>query len=172
MLHDDLAELQRLVRVLERHAPVPDVVNHRELMLIGEDLAPSRAEQHLRAVAALLLTLSTYLRGRARRERRLPRRPTGAPVPDSAAPPAANGARAGVAAAMDAELAAAAASYIARDLAARQLSEFTSAEGYRLARALAQIGRVGEAVEQLLAEANQIRLHPMSLPETLSRSAR
>ena len=173
MIHRDLAELQRLVRVLERHVPVIETADHRELMLIGEDLAPYRAEQHLRAVATLLMTLSAYLRGIAPRRSRAPRRHiVPRPAPESDDGPSPNGHAVAEGAAKEMELAAAAARYIARDLAARQLSEFTSAEGYRLARELAKIGRVGEPVEQLLAEANQIRLHPMALPEALSHSPR
>lgn len=72
----------------------------------------------------------------------------------------------------DRELAAAAAGYIARDLAARQLSEFTSAEGYRLARALARLGDVEVPVERLLTEANQARLHPVPLADAMSHSPR
>ena len=69
------------------------------------------------------------------------------------------------------ELAAGAARYIARDLAARQLSEFTSAEGYRLARSLARIGQVQAQVEHLLSEANKVRLHPMPLADAVSHSS-
>jgi hypothetical protein len=70
----------------------------------------------------------------------------------------------------DQQLAAAAARYIARDLAARQLTEFTSAEGYRLARALAKLGDVEAPVEQLLSEASKVRLHPMPLADAVSHS--
>jgi hypothetical protein len=183
----DLAELQRLVRMLQRHAAVGVEDGHRDLEILDEQCRIGRAEPHLRAVAALLVTLDTYQNlgsGRAKASRqagnstaikRGPARaaPTEAqpsgptlvrPVnghPINQAPPSAL---------LDTDLAAAAARYIARDLAARQLSEFTSAEGYRLARALARFGEAEAPVERLLAEANQVRLHPMPLADALSHS--
>jgi hypothetical protein len=114
-------------------------------------------ELHLRAVGALLVSLDAWLRGQHRTTD--PTRP--APVPD-----------AGGAGPVDADVAAAAARYIARDLAARRLSEFTSAEGYRLARTLATIGGARDDVERLLADANTVRLHPMPLTGAVSHSAR
>ena len=195
-----LVELQRLVRVLERHAPLGDAVVRRDLALLGDDCWIGRAEPHLRAVSALLVTIASYqqLRGAWFRETRggpaspdkkLRGAPATVPSPQevangvqrdaattkaSRAAPAMNGTPATASstpAAGDRELAAAAARYIARDLAARQLSEFTSAEGYRLARALARLGRVETPVEQLLKEANQVRLHPMPLVDAFSHSA-
>jgi len=180
-VQDDLAELQRLLRVLERHAPVDLTGCERELELLADHRSAGRAELHLRAVATLLVTLDTYQHAAARR--RTHRRPPA--VAAVAAPPApangrplnghpVNGRRGGHLPAAsepaDTELAAATARYIARDLAARQLSEFTSAEGYRLARALARIGGVEAQIERLLAEANQVRLHPMPLADALSHS--
>lgn len=164
----DVAELERLVRVLGRHAPPDPATGRRELQLIAADLSAGAAEQRLRAITALLLTMETYLR--------VTRRVDGSPAASRASshadagPPSADGVGP-----VDDELArvaAAGARYIARDLAARRLSEFTSAEGYRLARELARIGGTEEAVEHLLAEANQVRLHPMPLAEALSHSAR
>jgi hypothetical protein len=184
-LQRDLAELQRLMRVLERHAPVDATDCRRDIELLDGDRPAGRAELHLRAVAALLVTLETYQhvtatrRGGRRRDavtvarhRAMPPVPAANGRPLNGRPvngrpgehtPAASGPD-------DTELAAAAARYIARDLAARQLSEFTSAEGYRLARALAKLGRVEAQVERLLAEANQVRLHPMPLADALSHS--
>lgn len=69
-------------------------------------------------------------------------------------------------------LTAAAARYIARDLAARRLPEFTSAEGYRLARSLAAFGAVDSEVRDLLAEANRARLFPPSYGQPASFSER
>jgi hypothetical protein len=202
----DLAELQRLVRILHRHAAVGVEDGHRDLEILDEQCRIGRAEPHLRAVAALLVTLDTYqnLRGSWFRETRDgPAPPTkklgsgrakasrqaGNPTaikrgPVHAAPTEAqpsgttlvrpvNGHpinQAPPSALLDTDLAAAAARYIARDLAARQLSEFTSAEGYRLARALARFGEAEAPVERLLAEANQVRLHPMPLADALSHS--
>jgi hypothetical protein len=221
----DVAELQRLVRTLHRHVAVGVEDRRRDLEILDEQCRIGRAEPHLRAVAALLVTLDTYqnLRGSWFRETR------GGPAPparnlrgswfretrDGPAPPAkkpesgrANASRqerdptaitrgavgaapteaqpagptlvqpvnghpingAPPSALLDTDLAAAAARYIARDLAARQLSEFTSAEGYRLARALARFGDAEAPVERLLTEANQVRLHPMPLADALSHS--
>ena len=182
-VQDDLAELQRLLRVLERHAPVDLTGCERELELLADHRSAGRAELHLRAVATLLVTLDTYQHTAASRRRTQRRPPAVAAV--AATPPAhangrplnghqVNGRRGGHLPAAsepaDTELAAATARYIARDLAARQLSEFTSAEGYRLARALARIGGVEAQIERLLAEANQVRLHPMPLADALSHS--
>lgn len=157
----DLGHLQHLVSVMHHHAP-PAAAEERELARMADAVWTSAAEQHLRAVSALLATLDTYLR--SRRRRRIPMPPqhgaAGGPAPVPAA-----------ASAPDAALAAATARYIARDLAARRLSEFTSAEGYRLARALARIGDVEAPVERLLAEANAIRLHPPPLTDAVSHSA-
>jgi hypothetical protein len=202
----DVAELQRLVRTLHRHVAVGVEDRRRDLEILDEQCGIGRAEPHLRAVAALLVTLDTYqnLRGSWFRETRdgpappakkpesgranasrqerdptaITRGAVGAapteaqpagptlvqPVnghPINGAPPSAL---------LDTDLAAAAARYIARDLAARQLSEFTSAEGYRLARALARFGDAEAPVERLLTEANQVRLHPMPLADALSHS--
>jgi hypothetical protein len=185
----DLQELQRLIRVLERHAPVGRADARRDLEVVGQPHLMGNAEPHLRAVNALLVTLATYQRqGRRRRSGREPG-PTPATVTlvpsrngrsgDNGAPVDHNdqhlrGARShdtrGGPASPDANLAAAAARYIARDLAARQLTEFTSAEGYRLARALAKLGDVEAPVEQLLREASKVRLHPMPLADAVSHS--
>lgn len=196
----DLRELQRLVRILEQHVPVDDTDMQRDLELLADPDAVVRAEPRLRALTALLVSLSSYRQATAAaRARPHPPAPEARPSPNAPAPPA-NGSRSigggtqvngtvavngvhvnghhmnGVHAdvdreqASDEELAAATARYIARDLAARQLSEFTSAEGYRLARALARLGRVEEPVERLLAEANQVRLHPMPLADAVSHS--
>lgn len=136
----------------------------------------------LRVTSALLLTLESYQRC-SRRTRtpvvtpRVPTmvtvtRPTTAmAVPAITRPTTAAAVPAATTPAIDAELAASTASYIARDLVARQLTEFTSAEGYRLARALAAVGDVSETVEQLLARANTVRLHPVPLTEALSHRA-
>ena len=202
----DVAELQRLVRILHRHVAVGVEDRRRDLEILDEQCRIGRAEPHLRAVAALLVTLDTYqnLRGSWFRETR------GGPAPPAKKPESerANASRqerdptaitrgavdaapteaqpsgptlvqpvnghpingALPSALLDADLAAAAARYIARDLAARQLSEFTSAEGYRLARALARFGDAEAPVERLLTEANQVRLHPMPLADALSHS--
>lgn len=114
------------------------------------------AEQHLCAVSALLIVLDTSLRAHR----------------TSAVGPAAPAVTVSPARGVDVDLAAAAATYIARDLAARRLSEFTSAEGYRLARRLADIGRVRADVERLLADADTVHLHPMPLTGAVSHSAR
>lgn len=159
-LSGDLAHLQRLIAVMHHHAP-PAATDDRELALLAGAVGTSVAEQHLRAISALLATLDTYLRGR---------RPRAAmPAPQGADGDASPG-RAPTSA-PDTALAAAAAQYIARDLAARRLSEFTSAEGYRLARTLARIGDVEAPVERLLGEANTIRLHPPPLTDAVSHSA-
>jgi hypothetical protein len=162
----DLAELGRLVRVLEHHVPGNGGDVRRELLLIGEEVPVGSAEQHLRAVKALLVSLAAYQRRPARRplsDRRFGRL-------TRHARPARNGSTPEPSSTSLSDLAAAAARYLARDLAARQLTEFTSAEGYRLARGLARIGAVEEPVERLLTEANRVRLHPMPLAETLSHS--
>lgn len=182
-LRRDFDQLQRLMRVLQRHAPVNVADCRRELQLLDGHSTTGRLELHLRAVTALLVTLDTYQQVRAaqrdgqrrttttRAEHAPPStaalnggavngRPMNGRAPDPAQPSVPE----------ETELAAAAARYIARDLAARQLSEFTSAEGYRLARALAEIGKVQAQVEQLLTEANQVRLHPMPLVDALSHS--
>lgn len=159
----DVAHLQRLIGVLHRHArPEPD--DERELALLAGPVSASTAEQHLRAIGALLATLDTYVRGRRAHDRR-ERTPAPAHANDDVAPAPAT------VTAPDPALAAAAARYIARDLAARRLSEFTSAEGYRLARTLARIGEVEAPIERLLAEANTIRLHPPPLTDAVSHSA-
>jgi hypothetical protein len=188
----DLQELQRLIRVLERHAPVGRADARRDLEVVGQPHLMGNAEPHLRAVNALLVTLATYQKnvGRRRTTSRGPR-PTlgpatvtlvpsrngrsvdnGAPVDHNDQQP--RGARSrgtrGGPASPDENLAAAAARYIARDLAARQLTEFTSAEGYRLARALAKLGDVEAPVEQLLREASKVRLHPLPLADAVSHS--
>ena len=172
-IRQDLAELQRLVRILHRHAAV-GVRNHtRDLDVLDENPRIGRAEPHLRAVAALLVTLDAYQHLTVTRRRpardaatqEQPRVPTLVPVNGQAADQASQ-----TSTALDTDLAAAAARYIARDLAARQLSEFTSAEGYRLARALARLGQAEAPVEQLLSDANQVRLHPMPLTDALSHS--
>ena len=172
-IRQDLAELQRLVRILHRHAAV-GVRNHtRDLDVLDENPRIGRAEPHLRAVAALLVTLDAYQHLTVTRRRpardaatqEQPRVPTLVPVNGQAADQASQ-----TSTALDTDLAAAAARYIARDLAARQLSEFTSAEGYRLARALARLGHAEAPVEQLLSDANQVRLHPMPLTDALSHS--
>lgn len=196
----DLRELQRLVRILELHVPVDDTDMQRDLDLLTDPDAVVRAEPRLRALTALLVSLSSYRHATAAARAR-PHAPAPEARPSPNAPaPRANGSRSigggtqvngtvavngvhvnghhtnGVHAdvdreqASDEELAAATARYIARDLAARQLSAFTSAEGYRLARALARLGRVEEPVERLLAEANQVRLHPMPLADAVSHS--
>lgn len=180
-LRRDLAELQRLVRVLERHAGGgAERDTARALLLLPDEVPVTHAEQHLRAISTLLVTLATYRtsigRGAARAARHGPTHvrardgvngsgPAPAVGPNGRAP-AGDGPDVVVAA--DRQLAAAAATYIARDLAARRLTEFTSAEGYRLARRLAALGDVQAAVERLLAEANEVRLHPMPLADPVS----
>jgi len=203
---DDLRELQRLVRILEHHVAVDDIDVQRDLELLADPDAVVHAEPRLRAVTALLVSLSTYRRVTAA-ARAKPRRAVavaGGPVRAGAVQ--INGTRGGgasdtavthangtaringgqvngryvngtrgedvpaAAGASDRELAAATARYIARDLAARQLSEFTSAEGYRLARSLAKLGGVEAPVERLLADANKVRLHPMPLADAVSHS--
>jgi hypothetical protein len=200
----DLRELQRLVRVLEHHVAVNEVDVQRDLELLADPDAVVHAEPRLRAVTALLVSLSTYRQvtaaARARPRRAVARGSVRAGagqingtraggVSDTAVTHPngtaginggqvngryVNGTRGGDgpagAGASDRELAAATARYIARDLAARQLSEFTSAEGYRLARSLARLGGVEEPVERLLAEANKVRLHPMPLADAVSHS--
>lgn len=158
-LRRDLAHLQHLIDVMHHHAPMapPD---DRDLGLLAGDVSASTAEQHLRAVGVMLTTLHTYLRGQ---------RPAGPAAPVRA--PDRDATARGGGSATDPALAAAAARYIARDLAARRLSEFTSAEGYRLARTLARIGGVEAPVERLLSEANTIRLHPPPLTDAVSLSA-
>ncbi|HEX6254563.1 MAG TPA: hypothetical protein VFZ70_02015 [Euzebyales bacterium] len=160
----DVAHLNHLIDVLHDRG-APDGVDDRDPELLTGTRSPTVAEQRLRAASTLLSTLDTYLRGRQRaqvsdgRDRR----------DDGAAmrPPRVVATRSEP----GSELAAAAATYIARDLAARQLTEFTSAEAYRLARALARIGGVSDAVERWLAEANTIRLHPAPLRDAVSHSA-
>lgn len=191
---NDLRELQRLVRILEQHVAVNETDVQRDLELLADPDAVVRAEPRLRGLTVLLVSLSTYRKAtaapRVRRRppravadgARLPARSAGASG-DGTNGVAVNGVHANgqcangvhgdverIKAAADQQLAAATARYIARDLAARQLSEFTSAEGYRLARALAKLGRVEEPVERLLAEANQVRLHPMPLADAVSHS--
>lgn len=163
-VHEDMAHLTDLVDRLRHRLPTR-ALGDRELELTGGAVAPVVAEQQLRGIATLLLTLDTYLRGR--RNGSSGSAPRGSADPEPSPVPAQ---RNGAPTPPTAGLAAAAARYIARDLAARQLSEFTSAEGYRLARELARIGRDEEAVEELLGQANQIRLHPVSLTEALSHS--
>lgn len=123
------------------------------------------AEQRLRAVGELLAALHTTLEGRSGA------RPAGARAQPGTAREAQPHAAVNGAGGPGTDLAGAAARYIARDLAARRLSAFTSAEGYRLARALAAVGRVEAEVEQLLAEANTVTLHPGPLGDTVSHSA-
>ncbi|MBW3605268.1 MAG: hypothetical protein KY460_10225 [Actinobacteria bacterium] len=166
-LHDDMAQLMRLVERLHDAAPTRPL-DDRELELVGGAVTPTTAEQQLRALGVLLLTLQTYLRGRhaASQHADEPPRPR-APAPTPSSDQARRNGVAGLGPST-AGVAAAAARYIARDLAARRLSEFTSAEGYRLARELARIGGAEHAVEQLLGEANEIRLHPVPLTEALS----
>lgn len=159
----------------------------------GDEARVGYAETHLRAVTALLVSLSTYqdvVRARqpssGRCDARTPRSPTinghasgahtnGVDADNTAHVPA-DRPEHSTSAAREPErvpprdLAATAARYIARDLAARQLTEFTSAEGYRLARALARIGGVDEAVETVLRQANTIRLHPAPLADAVSHS--
>ena len=198
------------MRILEQHVAVNETDVQRDLELLADPDAVVRAEPRLRALTAVLVSLSTYRKATAapRVRRRPPRavadgarlpaqsagasgdgtnRTDGDDAPDGAATRSngvavnsvyangqyTNGAHGDVERikpAADQQLAAATARYIARDLAARQLSEFTSAEGYRLARALAKLGRVEEPVERLLAEANQVRLHPMPLADAVSHS--
>lgn len=162
-LAHDLAHLQRLVGVMHNDAS-SEPVAERERSLLAGAMSASASEQQLRAIAALLATLETYLRGRRLHDGHT-RTPAPTATGDDPAP-----LHVGVAA-PDPVLAAAAARYIARDLAARRLSEFTSAEGYRLARTLARIGDVEEPIERLLAEANTIRLHPPPLADAVSHSA-
>lgn len=210
-----LSELQRLLRTLEAHVAVTDVDTDRDLELLGHTVAITGAEDRLRAVTALLVSLSTYQRLRVCGD------PAAAMVADCESADhdirsrhcvTGEGARApvshdhgmaspvsvsvngvtvhdrplgnagatssgtarvnGASVSAERELAAATARYIARDLAARQLSEFTSAEGYRLARTLARLGGVEQAVEQLLAQANDVRLHPAPLANAVSHSPR
>lgn len=190
-----LGELQRLVRILDRHRAVAADTD-RDLDLLGDCEAITHAEDRLRAVTALLVSLSTVQRLRSRDA------PTAATTADcesaehgirAALPVSVNvngvtvrdrplrdteGTSGGAAhvngrsVGAERELAAATARYIARDLAARQLSEFTSAEGYRLARTLARLGGVEQSVEQLLAQANDMRLHPAPLANAMSHSPR
>jgi hypothetical protein len=169
-----LVELQRLVRVLVRHAPVGSADPRRDLAVFGQDASIGQAELRLRAVSALLVTLGSFQQLRSGTLHAAGRDAVTANTSEDATgrtTPATNGTpvNASTAPAEDhTKVAAAAARYIARDLAARQLSEFTSAEGYRLARELARLGRVEEPVERLLAEANKVRLHPMPLVDALS----
>lgn len=173
-----LQELQRLIRILERHAPVGQADARRDLEVVEEPRRMGNAEPHLRAVNALLVTLATYQK--AQKATRLRRRTTRQEPRPMLGPatvtlvPSGNGRSGDNGATVDhddAQLAAAAARYIARDLAARQLTEFTSAEGYRLARALAKLGNVEAPIEQLLREASKVRLHPMPLADALSHSS-
>lgn len=169
----DLQELQRLIRVLERHAPVGESDARRDLEVVDEPRRMGNAEPHLRAVNALLVTLATYQKTTSR-PRRAGRQPRPMIPPTVTLVPAVNGRSVdnGVPVEHDnQQLAAAAAQYIARDLVARQLTEFTSAEGYRLARDLAKLGDVEAPVEQLLSEASKVRLHPMPLADALSHSS-
>lgn len=166
---DDLRRLVDLVDCLQDRLPTRSV-DDRELELVGGAVTPAIAAQQLRAITALLVTLDSY-----QRQARRPAVGGASPRPVTAlapqvVPPHRNGSQPADTA--DPGLAAATARYIARDLAARRLSEFTSAEGYRLARALARIGGVEQAVEELLGEANDIRLHPVSLTDALSHSSR
>jgi hypothetical protein len=159
----DLAHLQGLIGVLHRHFPWEPIDERERSLLVGATSA-STAEQHLRAIGALLATLDSYLRGRRPHGERT-HDPAPTPARDDVAPAPATSTGPGPA------LAAAVARYIARDLAARRLSEFTSAEGYRLARTLAGIGGVEAPIERLLAEASAIRLHPPPLTDAVSHSA-
>lgn len=166
-LHQDMTELIRLVDRLQDAAPSRPL-DERELELVGGAVTPTTAEQQLRGIGALLLTLQTYLRGRNATPQHADE-----PLRSVARDPATGSDRARRNGAHGREsstagVAAAAARYIARDLAARRLSEFTSAEGYRLARELARMGGAEHAVELLLGEANEIRLHPVPLTEALS----
>jgi hypothetical protein len=166
----DVAHLTHLIDVM-RDRGAQDGVGGREPELITATRSRSVAEQQLRAVSALLSTLDTYLR--TRRRCAVGDDPTAAGGAASlASQEEVTGARQeATGLGPRSELAAAAASYIARDLAARQLTEFTSAEAYRLARALARIGGVSTSVERWLAEANTIRLHPAPLRDAVSHSA-
>ena len=155
----DLAHLQRLIDVMHRHAPAA-AADGRELGLLVGDVSASMAEQHLRAIGALLATLDSYLCGSRQGAGRRTPGPAAHDLDDERRDDR-----------PDPELAATVAHYIARDLAARRLSEFTSAEGYRLARTFARIGGVEAQVEQLLVEANTIRLHPPPLTNAVSHSA-
>lgn len=170
-LRRDAAQLQHLIDILQRHMP-QEPIDDRDLRLLAGTVTAGTAEQHLRAVSALLLTLQTYLRGRRQPRTAGTRRRVAAPAPSPRPAPPSTAAGNGGGAAPAPALAAAAARYIARDLAARQLSEFTSAEGYRLARALARLGGAEDAVEDLLTEANRITLHPMPLSDAVSHSPR
>ena len=169
-----LEELQRLIRVLERHAPVGQADGRRDLEVVEEPRRMGSAEPHLRAVNALLVTLATYQKTVRRQPRTTGRQPRPMLGPTTVTlVPSVNGRSGDNGAPVehdDQQLAAAAARYIARDLAARQLTEFTSAEGYRLARALAKLGDVEAPVEQLLREASKVRLHPMPLADAVSHS--
>jgi hypothetical protein len=159
----DVAHLTHLIDVLHDRVAA-DGVGERAPELLAGTRSLSVAEQQLRAVSTLLSTLDTYLKGRRRDTPGDDR----APADRKVRPPAQDEVtRSGP----GTELAAAAATYIARDLAARQLTEFTSAEAYRLARALARIGGVSTSVERWLAEANTIRLHPAPLRDAVSHSA-
>jgi hypothetical protein len=159
----DVAHLNHLIDLLHDRG-APDGVAERDLELLAGGRSLTIAELELRAVSTLLTTLDTYLkRGRPRAVTDERVRDDGSIGQPSDAATTESG--------PDAELAAAAATYIARDLAARQLTEFTSAEAYRLARALARIGGVSNSVERWLAEANTIRLHPAPLRDAVSHSA-
>lgn len=179
VLARDLAHLQRLIGVMHHHAP-QEPPDERELALLTGAVSASTAEQHLRAIGALLATLDTYLGGRRQPDGRRRHATAGCADADADAAVASTTAASDSSAPPvpstpdlpDVALAAAAARYIARDLAARRLSEFTSAEGYRLARTLAVLGGAEDAVEQLLAEANTIRLHPPPLTDAVSHSPR
>jgi hypothetical protein len=157
----DVARLHELITAMQRTAPAPRDEG-RNAPLPDGTVVVSSAELHLRAIATLLATLDTYLRAVPEADR-----PTAVSAVATEDRPQADVRGTGP----DAALAAAAARYIARDLAARRLSEFTSAEGYRLARALARIGGVEQSVDRLLAEANTIRLHPAPLTDAVSHSA-
>lgn len=162
-LRDDVAHLVALVEALPRN-PGPQRAPGRRPRP-DDALAPGRPadEQRLRALTALLMTLDTDLRARADGG--------GVSRSDDERGPGGGGGARPAGAGPGPELAAAAATYIARDLAARRLTEFTSAEAYRLARALAAVGGVAEHVERTLAEANTIRLHPTPLDRAVSHSA-
>lgn len=164
-LAEGLAHLGRLVELLPDRSGAPPTADQRTTRAAPTS-GESTAARHLRAVGALLVTLQTSLdrRGVTRSAGdAVPLRPGRRPVRSDIGP--VNGAGG-----PGTQLAAASARYIARDLAARRLSAFTSAEGYRLARALAAVGGVEAEIEQLLAEANTVTLHPGPLGDAVSHS--
>jgi hypothetical protein len=164
-LEDDVAHLEHLVDALPAHPSR----QRRRRSRPSDGRATSDAEQRLHAIGALLVTLQSRVDGTT------PPRPAAVDTqPETTTPDDQTrhaGAAANGAGRVSTALAADSARYIARDLAARRLSAFTSAEGYRLARALATLGRVEAEVEHLLAEANTLTLHPGPLTDAVSHSA-